>query len=97
MSPPTSCSPSTARSCTGCAWPRARTPTPLYELELLVDSLSINDGVLRSSTVLTYVPERSVLGLRPGDRIRPSVEDVAGLPTSFYAQLEERFGEASGA
>ena len=97
MSPPTSCSPSTARSSTGCAWPRARTPTPLNELELLVDSLSTNDGVLRSSSVITYVPGRSVLGLRPDDRIRPSVEDVAGLATSVYAELEERFVEASAA
>jgi hypothetical protein len=67
---------------------------PLNEVELLVDSLMTNDGVLEASTVIKHVPERSVLGLGPGDRIRPSVDEVDRLAKAFYAELEARFVDA---
>src|SRR3954452_4789276 len=40
-------------------------PSPLNELELIVESLTNNDGVLRTGTVIRYVPEETVLGLQP--------------------------------
>jgi hypothetical protein len=53
--------------------------------------------VLKSSTVITCVPERPVLGLRPGDRIQPTVEQVERLAAAFFAELEFRFVEEPAA
>jgi hypothetical protein len=64
---------------------------PLNEVELLVESLLNNGGVLRTGTVVKYVPEQTVLGLQPGDRIAPSVEDFARLADAFLTELEKRF------
>jgi hypothetical protein len=53
--------------------------------------------VLKSSTVIECVPERSVLGLRPGGRIQPAVEQVERLAAAFFAEPESRFVEEPAA
>jgi hypothetical protein len=64
---------------------------PLNEVEILVDSLIGNDAVLRVGTVVAWVPESTVLGLRPGDPVRLSGVDFERLSGAFFAELEKRF------
>ena len=64
---------------------------PLNEVELIADSLMNNDGVLRGSTVIRYVPEKSVLGLAIGDRISLGADDFERLASGFLAEIESRF------
>ncbi len=63
---------------------------PLNEVEVLADSLMGNDGVLRVGTVVRWVPENTVLGLRPGDPIRLGREDFERLVEAFLAEIEAR-------
>ena len=65
--------------------------SPLNELELLVDSLIGNDGVLRGINVIAYVPEESVTHLHIGDRIQLSRRDFERLAHGVFAELEEKF------
>jgi hypothetical protein len=65
--------------------------TPLNELELLSDSLRDNRGVFQGNNVVTYVREKAVVGLRPGDRIRLSREDFERLAAGVFAELEEKY------
>lgn len=63
---------------------------PLNEVEVVADSLMGNDGVLRVGTVVTWVPEDTVLGLRPGDPIRLRSHDFERLAQAFLAEIETR-------
>jgi hypothetical protein len=63
---------------------------PLSEVELIVDSLIGNDGGFETGTVVKYVPERSVLGLTPGEQIRLGADDYERLATAFLDELETR-------
>jgi hypothetical protein len=63
----------------------------LNEVELLVDSLINNGGVLRGNNVIKFVPDESVLKLQIGDRIRVSADDFERLAAAFFAELERRF------
>src|SRR3954451_22951235 len=56
---------------------------PLNEVELLSESLMNNDGVLRGNNVVKFVPERSVTGLEPGERIRLSPHEFERLARAF--------------
>jgi hypothetical protein len=64
---------------------------PLNEVELLSESLMNNDGVLRGNNVVKFVPERSVTGLEPGERIRLGADDFERLARAFLADLEAKF------
>lgn len=64
---------------------------PLNEVEMLSDSLMHHHGVLRAIKVISYVPERSVVGLRIGDPIRLTPESFERLATAFFTELERRF------
>ena len=64
---------------------------PLNEVELLTESLMGNDGVFRGNNVIKYVPEKSVVGLNPGDRIRLTAEQFEHLCRAFLVELERRF------
>ncbi len=64
---------------------------PLNEVELLVDSLMNNDGVLGGSNVIKFVPEQSVLGLNVGDAIRLTAGDFERLAAAFFDELERKF------
>ncbi len=65
---------------------------PLNEVELISDSLMNNGGVLKGSNVIRYVPEKSVLGYRVGDRIALSADDFRRLSDAFFTDLEQKFG-----
>jgi hypothetical protein len=64
---------------------------PLNEVELLTESLMNNDGVLQGNNVIKYVPEKSVVGLAVGDRIRLTAEQFEQLCRAFLDELERRF------
>lgn len=65
--------------------------TPLNEVELLVASLMDHDGRLQTNRVIKYVPERSVLGLQPGDRIALTSEQFSRLTQAFFEELETKY------
>lgn len=69
---------------------------PLNEVELIVDSVMTNGGVLRGNNVITYVPADSVLGLEIGDRISLTREQFERLSEAFLAEIERRFIELGG-
>jgi hypothetical protein len=62
---------------------------PLSEVELVVDSLMAG-GRFDAGTVVKYQPEKSVLGLNPGDEIRLGADDYEKLATAFIDELEKR-------
>jgi len=63
---------------------------PLSEVELVVDSLIGNGARFDPGTVVRYQPEKSVLGLAPGDQIRLTADDYERLATAFIDELETR-------
>jgi hypothetical protein len=65
--------------------------TPLNEVELLVESLMNNDGVLRGNNVIKFVPDESVLKLNIGDRIRLSAAQFERLSKAFLAELRAKY------
>ena len=65
--------------------------TPMNEVEMLRDSLTNNGGVLRASSVINFIPERSVLKLRVGDPIRNTEEQFERLSAAFFAELKLKF------
>lgn len=68
-----------------------RDGNPLNEVELLVESIMGNDGVLRGNEVIRYVPADSTLGLEVGERIRLTADQFERLADAFFAELEARF------
>jgi hypothetical protein len=64
---------------------------PLNEVELIVESLMNNDGVLQGSSVLKYVAEQSVTQLKIGDRIQLTADQFERLSAAFLAELEQKF------
>lgn len=74
---------------------RVRTVTgkdtnPLSEVELLVDALMLEGGILPPTTVVRYVPEESVLGLKVGDTVALTRDDFERLATAFLDTIEAR-------
>jgi hypothetical protein len=72
---------------------RVRTVTgkdtnPISELELICDSLMLNDGTFRTGTVVKYVPGQAVVGLAPGDRIALTADEFERLSAAFLDHLE---------
>ncbi|MCU1605186.1 MAG: hypothetical protein JWP46_1651 [Modestobacter sp.] len=70
---------------------------PLNEVELICDSLMNNDGVMRGTNVIKYVPEQAVVGIIVDEPIRLTAEDFTRLSTAFFAELERRFVAPSAA
>ena len=64
---------------------------PLNEVELIVDSLTNNDGIMRGNNVLEYIPEESVTKLELGDPIRLTAQQFDALSAAFFADLEQKF------
>jgi hypothetical protein len=64
---------------------------PLNEVELIVESVLDNGGVLRGNNVIKLRPERSVLQLAPGDRIRITADAFQRLADAFLDELGARF------
>jgi len=67
---------------------------PLTEVGLIATSLVEHDGVMTAVKGIKYLPGSSVLGIAPGDRIRPGVGDAEKLTRAFLAELEARFLDA---
>jgi hypothetical protein len=67
---------------------------PVTELELVAESLVEHEGVFTTNKAIKYVVDRSVLGLRDGDRIAPDADAVERLTDAFLAELEVRFLDA---
>ncbi len=75
---------------------------PLNEVRILCNSILLNRGKLQVDRLpgwpnsagggMKLPPEKSVLGLRPGDEVRASEADFARLSKTFFAELEKRFG-----
>ncbi len=63
----------------------------LNELEMICDSLMNNEGVLRGSNVIKYVPEQSVVKLDIGDEVRLTATDFERLSAAFFAEIERKF------
>ena len=68
-----------------------RDANPLNEVEVICESLMVNDGVLVASTVLKMNPEQTVLKLQPGDRINITADQFARLSSAFFDDLERKF------
>ena len=64
---------------------------PLNEVELLAESLIENNGVLKASTVIKLLPDKSILKLHPGDPIRVTEKDFERLSAAFLTDLEAKF------
>ncbi len=64
---------------------------PLNEVELLVDSLMNNGGVLRVSNVIKWIPDQTVLKLKVGDTIQLTAPDFGRLSAAFFADLKRKF------
>ncbi len=65
--------------------------TPLNELEIIVESLLNNGGVLRGINVIKYAPEDAVVGMKPGDQIRLTREDFARLAAGVFDELTAKY------
>jgi hypothetical protein len=77
---------------------------PLNEVRILCNSLLFNQGRLQikklpgwplsARTALKLPPEKSVLKLKVGDRIKLTEGDFVRLAEAFFATLEEKYGSA---
>ncbi len=63
----------------------------LNEVEMLSDSLMNNDGVLKATTVIRYVADRSVVGIGIGAPIVVGQDGFERLAEAFFADLERKF------
>jgi hypothetical protein len=64
---------------------------PLNEVEMLSESLMNNNGILRDSTVIKFIPEQSVVKLRIGEPIKLTADQFERLSAAFFAELERKF------
>jgi hypothetical protein len=74
---------------------------PLNEVRVLCNSLLLNGGKLQvdrlpgwpNSAVsgLKLPPDKSVLGLKPGDEVKLTEADFVRLADAFFAELEKRY------
>ena len=64
---------------------------PLNEVEMLCDSLINNNGVFRGNNVIPWIPDQTVLNLKPGDPIRLTEGDFEHLSGAFFAELKVKF------
>jgi hypothetical protein len=64
---------------------------PMNEVRLLASSITNHAGVLTLEKGLRLTAEGSVLGLSPGDRISPSLHDLAHLVDAFLDAIERTY------
>jgi hypothetical protein len=64
---------------------------PLNEVEMLCDSLINNNGVFRGNNVIQWIPDQTVLNLKPGDPIRLTEGDFEHLSGTFFTELTVKF------
>ena len=63
----------------------------LKELDLLVDSLLHNGGVLRADDAIEFRADKSILGLQIGDRIRLTAAQFERLANACFEEIQEKF------
>ena len=78
-----------------------RDGNPLNEARALCNSLLLNNGKLQvdklpewpNSAVanLTLPPEKSVLGLKAGDKVMLSEDDFVRLSEAFFTEIEKKY------
>lgn len=61
---------------------------PLDEVRVLVDSLTVNGGVLAVDEDVAYDPAKSVLRFDPGDHIALNADDFEAIAAAFLAAIE---------
>ena len=64
---------------------------PLNEVELLVESLMNNDGVLRGNNVIKYKADEAVLHIDTGDQIELDAAQFEELSSAFLDEIRARF------
>lgn len=64
----------------------------LNEMRSISNSLMENGGVLAPESTFKLDPEKSVLGLAPGDKIAITAAEFAKLSRAFFAEIEAKFG-----
>lgn len=74
---------------------------PLNEVRIICNSLLLNGGRVQverlkdwptsAGSGLKLSPERSVLGLKPGDRVALTEKDLTKLSKAFFAEIEARY------
>jgi hypothetical protein len=78
-----------------------RDGNPLNEVRVICNSLLLNNGKLQvdrlpewpNSAVanLTLPPEKSVLGLKAGDKVMLSEDDFVRLSKAFFGEIEKKY------
>jgi hypothetical protein len=63
---------------------------PLNEVELITESI-LAGAPFTTNNVLRYVPEESVTGLKPGDRIDLTADEFERLARAFLADIKAKF------
>jgi hypothetical protein len=64
---------------------------PLNEVRIITDSILTNSGLMRSDKQIKLTPDKSVVKLDVGDRIKLTEDDFERLSAAFFAELERRF------
>ena len=64
---------------------------PLNEVRMICNSLSQNDGVLSVDKTIKYSPEKSVVKLNIGDKIKLTESAFVALFKAFFAEIEAKF------
>ena len=54
-------------------------------------SLLNNGGEFKSINVIKYLPQDSVIGMKPGDRIRLTRDDFARLSAGVFDELDAKY------
>lgn len=78
-----------------------RDGNPLNEVRVLSNSIVLNKGRLQVERLkgwpmsavsgLTLPPEKSVLKLKPGDKVELTESDFARLSKAFFAEIQKRY------
>ncbi len=66
----------------------------LNEVRLLAESFISNDGRLLADKQIKLDPERSVLGLNPGDDVVLRRDDFMRLVWAFFLEIETRYTQS---
>jgi hypothetical protein len=72
-----------------------RDSNPLNEVRVLCESILKNNDEVLADQQVRLVPERTVLGLVPGDRIELTTDDFARLSDAFLDAVERTYCQAA--
>ena len=69
---------------------------PMNEVRVVADSVVANDGVVRVEGPISWVPQRTVLGLAVGDEVEVTADGYERLAAAYLAAIEATYGERAG-